>query len=93
MKNLRSFFIMATLLSVAGIAGFVLGLVQGVPHSGKPKEAPATSWSMIAPSLTVPADTSEFVESDLELTWQWHPDLKLSQRFAVRIWPEDRPFH
>ena len=48
---------------------------------------------MIAPSLTDPADTSEFVESDIELTWQWHPDLKPSQRFAVRIWPEDRPFH
>ena len=93
MKNRRSIFIVATLLAVAGIGGFILGLNQGVPQSRMREAALATSFPMLAPILIDPADNSEFVESNLEVAWNWRPKLELSQRFAVRVWTEGRPYH
>ncbi|MCY3574237.1 MAG: LysM peptidoglycan-binding domain-containing protein [Chloroflexi bacterium] len=42
------------------------------------------------PQLLAPEYGKDFVESDLELAWQWEGDLRQNQLFALRLWAEGR---
>jgi len=80
------------LVAIATVTG-VIGYWAGSPPIAEPIATitpQPTSVTQQAPDLIVPVDRSEFVESDLTLSWLWQPALTDTQRFVVRIWAEDQ---
>ena len=51
--------------------------------------AHSESEEPVAPQPISPQDGLVFVESDIELIWEWSPGLAGDQAFAVRLWYED----
>lgn len=85
--TVRNFVIFLIVAMVAGLIGFLAGTSIPTPtvHA-----TPTAQVSQSAPQLIAPADNAEFVESDLQLTWDWQPVLTEPQRFVVRVWADGR---
>ncbi len=87
-------------LLVAGVAigGIYVLIAAGLPGSDMLSSATVTPTYPalpIAPEPRAPVDRSDFVESDLMLTWDWSPPLAANQMFAVRVWfgTDDADYH
>ena len=90
--NARLLVAILLLLIIISIGGFALGsLLQSRETPDLDARATQTS-ARFAPELLLPADGSEFVDSDLQLEWDAPADLQPDQRFAVRIWTDEHPF-
>ena len=78
-------------LAAAGVAGFMLG--AALPSANKQHDSPPfTAIPQTAPQPLAPTDRSEFVDSDLTLSWRWDPGLAENKRYALRLWTGDQPF-
>ena len=84
--------VLATILVIAvGGAGYVVGRFLQAPHEILSAFQGSTPRSQAAPRPVSPLDGSEFVDSDITLTWFWPPGLAENQVYALRVWAEDRP--
>lgn len=77
------------------IVGVLVLIISGValvmatnttPQTEADVDAPP---AMIAPQPRTPAADLTFVESDINLSWEWSPALNENQSYAVRVWYED----
>lgn len=79
--------------AVIGLLILLAGCSQSAAYSesaGQPtEEAELPDFSAAAPIPTSPQDETVFVESDIELEWDWPPALQENQSFAVQLWYED----
>lgn len=84
--NLKTAFVIIISIAVAGIGGWLLGLILQFDSIIIPPPAAQASPRPISPENGI-----EFVESDLWLEWSWAPELTDIQRYVVRIWTQDKP--
>jgi hypothetical protein len=79
----------ALISSLAALA--VIGLVSlgiALSSSGASLLARGGSGKPLAPQPISPQDGQTFIESDIELRWEWSPGLADNQAFAVHLWYE-----
>lgn len=71
------------------IAVLCLALVMSA-CSAQPEtlEAVETMPDLVAPNPIAPNDAHVFIESDVEVAWEWSP-LSENQAFVLRVWHED----
>ncbi len=84
--------ILAAVLVVAiGGAGYVVGSFLQAPGEFLATIQRSTPHAQVAPEPLAPLSGSEFVDSDITLTWSWAPGLAENQVYALRVWAEDHP--
>lgn len=77
-------------MSITGLTGYVIGSSSNLLKATETIDTEPTPTLFTQPELTSPIHQSEFVESDIELDWNWHTELENNQRFVVKVWAEDK---
>jgi len=75
-----------------GAVGYAIGVFIQAPEGDLTSPGRQDASSQRAPLPLLPADGSEFVNSDITLQWSWTSGLAADQRYALRIWTDDKPF-
>ena len=89
--SLRLLSLVILCLLIIGAAAFAIGgvlLSPAIVLLAQETGAPATQ---LAPAPLSPLNGSEFVDSNIVLEWSWADELAENQRYALRLWTEDKP--
>lgn len=81
-----------SLLALVGAGGYALGVFIQAPDVVFASLRRQDVQSQQAPLPLLPADGSEFVDSNISLQWSWINGLAANQRYALRIWTDAKPF-
>ena len=87
----RALILATAFIAAVGGAGFVIGRFLQAPDEILDALQGPPPNSQIAPVPLAPLSGSEFVDSDITLSWSWAPGLAENQVYALRIWADDRP--
>lgn len=89
--TLRLLLLFIVFLTLVGAAGYGIGEIIQAPDRalGLLRGGGDTQRS---PAPLSPADGSHFVDSDIALQWSWRSGLAANQRYALRIWTDDKPY-
>lgn len=90
MVRLLSLVILCPLL--IGAAAFAIGAVKQAPALVLLAQEAGTPATQLAPTPLSPLNGSEFVDSNIVLEWSWAEELAENQRYALRIWTDDKPY-
>ena len=85
---------LATLfIAAVGGAGYIIGGILQAPDQVLALIQHPTPYSQQAPVPVSPVDGSEFVDSDIVLSWSWSPGLDQNQVYALRVWAQNSRLH
>jgi len=90
--NLKMVTATVLVLMLVGALGFALGIFIQAPDDVFASLERQDVSSQRAPQPLWPASGSEFVDSNISLQWSWTSGLAANQRYALRIWTDDKPF-
>ncbi len=90
--SLRLFSLVILFLLLIGASGYAIGVFMQAPDDEMVALRGGAPGTQRAPAPLSPADGSEFVDSGIVLEWSWAGGLAANQRYALRIWTDDKPF-
>ena len=91
--NLHRFSLIIAFLLLFGAAGYAIGMFVQAPDEVMAALQGGTVATQRFPLPLSPADGSEFADSDIVLEWSWAGGLAANQRYALRVWTDDKPYH
>ena len=89
--SLRLLSLVILCLLIIGAAAFAIGAVLLAPAIVLLAQETGAPASQLAPAPLSPLNGSEFVDSNIMLEWSWADELAGNQRYALRLWTEDKP--
>ena len=89
--SLRLLSLVILCLLPIGAAGYAIGAFVQAPGDALAALQLGAPAAQQAPAPLSPASGSEFVDSDIALAWSWARGLAENQRYALRIWTDNKP--